>query len=328
MIQQQMRSRQTGITRWIPLVLLLVIVALIAGGGWWGQQQWQALSEERQMLAEHEERLASQAASQTDLEQALNEQQQAFNELRQLTRQLNSQMEEDRRRLSEVASGGQDMWIINESRALASLASQRLMLTQDAQSARRLLQAADETLRRLDDPKVLPAREALAVDMEKLSGAMRVDVQGMVLRLGALRQISTELAVPVEVAPPQRQRSDDEDSVWRKLADRLPVTVRQHEGPIPLPLSGAQAALVRLSLDGGLQQAQLALMQGRVDAYEQALAQVATTVEQWFRTTDPRAAQLLAAIEELSGAMASQALPEIGQGLAAIERLRVEEAER
>ncbi len=174
---------------------------------------------------------------------------------------LAAQMTKDRAALTDLKSGGQRLWLINEARALASLASQRLLLTQDALAARRLLKAADETLARLDDPAVLPARKALALDMETLSGASQVDVQGMVLRLGALRELVVELAVPAE-ASPERETPDVDQPWWQDVLDRMPVTVRRHEGAVPLPLSGEQASLVRLTLDGSLQQAQLALMQG------------------------------------------------------------------
>jgi uroporphyrin-3 C-methyltransferase len=234
-------------------------------------------------------------------------------------------MTKDRAALTDLKSGGQRLWLINEARALASLASQRLLLTQDALAARRLLKAADETLARLDDPAVLPARKALALDMETLSGASQVDVQGMVLRLGALRELVAELAVPAEASPPERDTPDVDQPWWQDVLDRMPVTVRRHEGAVPLPLSGEQASLVRLTLDGSLQQAQLALMQGRAEAYGQAVENARSTLEQWFRDDDPRAAQMQATLKEMGGASVAQALPQIGNGLAAIEALKRKE---
>ena len=82
---------------------------------------------------------------------------------------------------------------------------------------------------------------------------------------------------------------------------------------------------MRLTLDGSLQQAQLALMQGRAKAYQQALDTARSTLAQWFREDEPRAAQMRKALQELGGSNVAQALPEIGAGLAAIEELKRKE---
>ncbi|MDX1802668.1 MAG: uroporphyrinogen-III C-methyltransferase [Alcanivorax sp.] len=318
MTQDRLFSRQAGISLWGVLVVLIVLVAL-GGAGWWGWQQLAGLYQEKTSL---EQNLAS-------LRNDFNRQQQTVQSnlasLHKDQQQLHATMDSDRQALADLQSGGQRLWLINEARALASLASQRLLLTQDAMAARRLLQAADETLARLDDPKVLPARKALAADMEKLSGATRVDVQAMVLRLGALRDLTGELAVPARAAPPQRPESQETQSWWQDLLDRLPINIRRHDGAVPLPLSAEQASLVRLTLDGSLQQAQLALMQGRAQAYQQALDNCRSTLKQWFRDDDPRVAQFMAALDELGGSQVSQALPDIGAGLSAIETLKRQE---
>ena len=123
----------------------------------------------------------------------------------------------------------------------------------------------------------------------------------------------------------ERDTPDVDQPWWQDVLDRMPVTVRRHEGAVPLPLSGEQASLVRLTLDGSLQQAQLALMQGRAEAYGQAVENARSTLKQWFRDDDPRAAQMLATLKEMGGASVAQALPQIGNGLAAIEALKRKE---
>ncbi|EKF75456.1 uroporphyrin-III C-methyltransferase [Alcanivorax hongdengensis A-11-3] len=320
MTQDRLLSRQQGASLWVVLVLL-VIIAAVAAGGWWGWQQLSGLYAEKTTL---EQQVADLRQGQARQQQNL---QASLADLQQKQQNLQSRIDSDQSALADLKSGGQRLWLINEARALASLASQRLLLTQDAAASRRLLKAADGVLARLDDPRALPARQALAADMEKLSGATRVDVQAMVLRLGALRQLATELAVPASPTPPERNLDDSKDkSLWQGLLERLPVQVRHYDGKVPLPLNDAQAAQVRLTLDGSLQQAQLALMQGRGKAYQQALDSTRATLKQWFRADDPRVAQMLAALDELGGQTVEQALPDIGAGLTAIEVLKRKEA--
>lgn len=321
MTQDRFYARQKGISLWAVLIILVVLAAL-AAGGWWGWQQYQRFQQERTELSERLDNLESGVSR--DQESV----QDRLGKLKQEQAKLTDQVARSREALADLRSGGEQMWLINEARALASLASQRLLLTQDANAAKRLLKAADETLARVDDPAILPARKALALDMEKLSSADNVDVQGLVLRLGALRDLVAELAVPAQEAPPERQQPDDEQSWWQDIVDRLPVQVRQHDGAVPLPLSADQATLVRLTLDGSIQQAQLALMQGRAKAYRQALKNARATLNQWFHKNDPQAAHLDLAFQELTGQPVRQALPEIGAGLAAIELLKREEGKQ
>ncbi|BAP15235.1 MAG: uroporphyrin-III methyltransferase [Alcanivorax borkumensis] len=320
MTQDRPFFRQTGVSLLAVLLVLVVLVALGAAG-WWGWQEFTRLKNEKSGLADQVATVKSELTSQHRQVQA------ALSDLEKRQAKLAAQMTNDRAALTDIKSGGQRLWLINEARALASLASQRLLLTQDTLAARRLLKAADEVLARLGDPAVLPARKALAMDMEILSGASQVDVQGMVLRLGALRELVVELAVPAEALPSERDQPGVDQGWWQSVIDRMPITVRRHDSAVPLPLSGEQAALVRLTLDGSLQQAQLALMQGRADAYRQAVESAESTLKQWFRGDDPRAAQMQTTLKEMSGAQVAQALPQIGNGLAAIEALKRKEGE-
>lgn len=315
MTQDRPFSRQAGVSL-LTVLLVLVVLAALGAAGWWGWQEFSRLKSEKSSLADQVTTVKGELASQRAQVQS------ALSGLEKEQAKLAAQMTKDRAALTDLKSGGQRLWLINEARALASLASQRLLLTQDVLAARRLLKAADETLARLDDPAVLPARKALALDMETLSGASQVDVQGMVLRLGALRELVAELAVPAEASPPERDTPDVDQPWWQDVLDRMPVTVRRHEGAVPLPLSGEQASLVRLTLDGSLQQAQLALMQRRVQAYRQALDNAAAMLNQWFQEDQGRVRQMRAALEELGGQQVEQALPEIGAGLDAVRGLK------
>lgn len=318
MTQDRLLSRQRGVTIWLVLIIL-ILAAVIGAGGWWGWQEYQRLQSDKAGFAEQLQTLTSQMASQRS------EVQGALAAFEKKQAELASQQIKDRTALTDIKTGGQRLWLINESRALASLASQRLLLTQDAIAARRLLEAADNILARIDDPSVLSARQALAVDMDKLSRASKVDVQGMVLQLGALRQTVVELAVPVEEAPPEKNRPEVNQPWWQDVLDRMPVNVRHHEGRVPLPLTAEQASLVRLTLDGSLQQAQLALMQGRGEAYRQALDNARATLKEWFRKDDPRAAHMAEVLNDMGGKQVAYALPEIGAGLQAIEALKRKE---
>lgn len=328
MTPHSLSSRQQGRLLW-PLLILLIVVVLLAAAGWWGWQQWQRMEGQRAVQSEQISTLqqALQQLSQQQRQQNQT-QQQALQQLREQQDQMTAMQARDRKALFDVTRGGQRLWLINEAESLASLASQRLLLTGDAQAARRLLQAADKTLARIDDPAVLPARRALAVDMEKLHGAMQVDIQGLVLRLGALQDLVPELTVPARAKPAEQPTEAAPKTVWQRILDHLPVHIHRHDGKLPLPLTDTQASLVRLTLEANLQQAQLALMQSRYRAYQQALASTRQTLHEWFRDDDSRARQMLNALDELGSQQVKQAMPEIGAGLAAIRQLKRDTAKK
>lgn len=329
MTPHHLRVRQQG-RLFLSLLIVLIVLILLAAGGWWGWQQYQRLEGDR---ADQGQRLS---ALQQTLQQTLQqlrqqvqtqsrEQEQALASLRDHQERLAARQARDRELLFDVRKGGQRLWLINEAEALASLASQRLLLTGDAVAARRLLQAADRSLAHIGDPMVLPARQALAVDMEKLDGALQVDVQGLILRLGALRKLVPDLVVPIRPKQPSSQQpTDAEKSGWQQFLEHLPIHIHRYDEKVPLPLTEAQATLVRLSLEADLQRAQLALVQSRYPVYQDALASARRTLEHWFRDDAARVQQMRQSLKELSASDVKMAMPDIGAGLAAIRQLERE----
>jgi len=299
----------------LVLLLLLVVLAALAGGGWYGWQHYQRLSDQAR---DYRNQLA-------ELQQELNalrgEHGKQLSSLREDLKAVRSEAATRRQDLQALRSGGQTTWLLNEAESLASLAQQRLLLSGDRAAAERLLEAADRVLARIEDPQVTPVREALAADLEKVRGARQVDTTGLVLRLGGLRSVVTELAVPAgargDGASARRADPEESDNWWQ----RLPLTVRRHDQPLPLPLDDTRASLVRLQLVNELHRAQLAVMQSRPELYRDAVDSMLAVTEAWFPADRPRVKQFRQALTELRKAPVEQAMPEIGGGLGAIRGL-------
>lgn len=298
----------------VVLLLLLAVLAALAGGGWYGWQYYQRLTERAR---DYSNQLAE---LQSELRGLRDEYEQQLSSLREELRDVRGEAAARREELQALRSGGQTTWLLNEAESLASLAQQRLLLSGDRAAAERLLEAADRVLARIDDPEVTPVREALAADLEKVRGARQVDTTGLVLRLGGLRSLVEELAVPAgargaDAAP--ASEPEEAGNWWQ----RLPLTVRRHDEPLPLPLDDTGASLVRLQLFNELQRAQLAVMQSRPELYRDAIEAMGAVLQAWFPADRPRVRQLNQALSELREAPVEQALPEIGGGLRAIRGL-------
>lgn len=316
------RVRQQGAAL-INLLLLLVIIAVVAGG-WFGWRFFERISTENQTLREDILALTVSQQSGADLLAKKNAEAAARIEKLEVEQAVRGDT------LAALQRGGQRNWLLNEAQALASLAQQRLLLTSDIASAERLLGAADETLARMNDPNMLPARKALAADLEKLRGAKQVDVQGLILQLGALQQQVATLTVPVQVRDADIEEKlppSSDANWWQQFLYALPVTVRRQEAPLPLPLDAVQASTLRLYLDNALQQAQLSLLQNKPAAFQQAIAQARSALRGWLNTESSEVKHLDASLQQLANTNAEQALPEIGLGLKAIKGLQAEAAQ-
>lgn len=303
----------------VVLLLLVLLLVLVAGAGAMGWQQWQAFS---QRVAANERALAELQSARQQESSAVQED---VAQVRTRLDEIAEQSEQRKRLLATLQQSGQREWLLNEAETLARLAEERLLLTADLIAAGRLLEVADRTLARLNDPEVLPARRALAADMEAIRGARQVDVQALMLRLAALQDVVMDVAVPaaagdVTVAADGNEREDG--AGWQQLFANLPIRIQRQDGDHPLPLNAQQASLIRLSLDSSLQQARLALQQGKPAVWSQALAHAQSVTRQWLPTGQPRVKQLLASLEELEQASVDQALPDIGAGREAIRALQ------
>lgn len=316
------KQKRGSLRRLWRLVLLIIVIVIL---GWLGWRGWLYYQHDQQQTANTIQQLNQQ------LQQQQTSQQQLRQQLQTRINSLQAQVKLHRNKLAKLGNGGSRLWLLNEAKSLASLAQQRLILTADLSASYQLLQASSKVLSRINDPNVLPARKALAGDMQQIQAAQQIDTTALLLKLGALVNQLPKLSLPGAAdasgnatnAPAQQtepQQADD-TSWWHDLWQKLPITVQRTNGPLPLPLAPAQLAQARLSLGMDLQQAQLAVLQGRAKAYQQALAQASTLLTTYFSNTDSHVRAMQDAVAQLKQASIHQALPQIGAGLEAINAL-------
>ncbi|MFN3713729.1 MAG: uroporphyrinogen-III C-methyltransferase [Alcanivoracaceae bacterium] len=301
----------------LSVLLWLILAAAIGFLGWQGWRHIELAGQSRDQLATDLQELAGQYE---ELALQCEERDEVLAErLSSVDRLLDDQT----RQFKALQEGGQQNWLMGEAESLASLAGQRLLLTADLVATRRLLESADAALSRISDPAVMPARRALAVDIEAVRGAEQIDIPAVVLRLAALQLLVAELAVPAAPVVIEPVRSLPESPTWwQRLLHSLPVRIQRDGDQSILPLDQQQAALLRLALDNSLQQAQLALLQARPAVYLAALEQADRLLVSRFPLADARVRQLRTALDELKTEAVHQALPDIGRGLAAIRDLK------
>ena len=84
-------------------------------------------------------------------------------------------------------------WQLAEVKYLLLIASQRLALARDAATAQAILQSADARLVEIADPALIPVRERLIADINRLKAARSTDYAGLALMLADLSSRADEL---------------------------------------------------------------------------------------------------------------------------------------
>ncbi|MBT8148651.1 MAG: uroporphyrinogen-III C-methyltransferase, partial [Gammaproteobacteria bacterium] len=344
--------------RGIAWFALLLALLGLAGGAYLGYEFLQQQQREETLgnMAEknHQQILGFQRAlesAQSSVAEERAARQQAQASLQQALRDANASIEGHSRRLLSLTATTTDDWRLAEVEYLLRLANQRILTSKDGKTAINLLQAADQILLELGDPRLFPIREALANDKAALALVGDIDLDGVFLQLAALGRQINQLpilevpefaAVAVEqdsaaaagsaasdsaatdnaaaaVGPPSWLASLQEiaSSTWSEIKSL--VVIQQRDADIKPLLPPEQQYYLRNNLRLLINQAQIALLDGRQVPYSESLA----SAEAWLREHFPmqeqanqRAAQTL---RELSAVPVSAEYPDVSASLLAIK---------
>ncbi|WP_263261956.1 uroporphyrinogen-III C-methyltransferase [Pseudomonas entomophila] len=313
-------------------VLALLIGACGLGVGGWAAWQLRQLDAGQRQQGAQVQSLAS--ANQAIGEQARSldarlSQLPAADELedrRRLVAQLQSDQQRLGQRLETVLGASRQDWRLAEAEHLVRLASLRLSALQDVNSARALVQGADDILREQDDPNAFAAREQLARSLAALQATEQPDRTGLFLQLAALREQAAQLSALAPQFEADREAvstaSDDSTLHWRQWWARISSFFRIDFNPDanvrPL-LAGQGLNQVRLALRLALEQAQWAALNGEQAVFKQALGQAREILIRNFNQDNTQSSSLLASLDKLASSRVTVATPDLANSLAALQ---------
>ncbi|WP_417546907.1 uroporphyrinogen-III C-methyltransferase [Marinobacter segnicrescens] len=324
---------------WPLWIVCLILLAGLIALALWSWQQWQVQQQLEQSL-EHVSELNRQLDQRLDqgssdrserlqsVENTLREQQQTLGEQQR-------QIDHNARELLDAGNRTRTDWLLAEAEYLLRIANQRLLIEQDIRGALAALNSADEVLRETDDVGVYPVREQLSKEIMALRSVTDVDRTGLYLRLEAAREAVSQLtdqALIEERAPgfSADQSSQDDTATteentaaraWQRAKDSLKevVSIRRLDEPVKPLLSPDQSAWARLNLQLMLEQAELAVLRGHDDLYQQAMEKAVTSLEDWYDGTDNRVTALRDTLAELKDREINPELPDISQSLSLLK---------
>ncbi|WP_328188686.1 uroporphyrinogen-III C-methyltransferase [Marinobacter sp. OP 3.4] len=322
---------------WPVWLACLILLAGLIALGLWSWQQWQTQQQLRQSLqhvtemnSQLDQRLDQGRDSRTErlqsLETTLREQQQRLNEQQR-------QIDHTAGELLDAGNRTRTDWLLAEAEYLMRIANQRLQIEKDIRGALAALESADEVLRETDDVGVYPVREQLAREIMALRSVTDIDRTGLYLKLEAARDTVTRLTdrALIEQAPDFTGSGDDPQSdtvstgeessalsrAWKRVKSSLGnvVSIRRLDEPVKPLLSPDQSAWARLNLQLMIEQAELAVLRGHDNLYQQALDKALTSLDTWYDSSNNRIIALRDTLTELKGRDINPELPDISRSL-------------
>jgi uroporphyrin-3 C-methyltransferase len=245
-------------------------------------------------------------------------------------------------RVSEVVAGlrqqlgtSSEDWLIAEAEYLLRLANQRVAMEDDAAGAIKLFEAADQIIREAEGIVAFELREAIAMDIAALRGVSNVDIQGIFVELGALAGQIDVLEqkrlqyVPPVIAEQNATESEQQSLTARALAflvrigDRLASLVDyRNDGESIKPILPPEEEYdLKQNLALKIQLAQLGLLRGNQEIYEQSLLDAVEWVDQYFNSEASLTLSVRESLARLSGVDVSRNLPEVSGSLREIRKL-------
>ena len=229
-------------------------------------------------------------------------------------------------RVSAQAPPSRREWKVAELAYLLRIANHRVLMERDVNGALTLLRAADAILQELDDFALYQVRAQLADEILALENVESNDVQGLFLRLEAIKtEISTQsvklprferdaVEAPAEVEPGFFA------ALWEQIGGYM--RFRRFEGESVRPLlAPEEEAYLELNLRLMLERAQLAALRREQVVYEQSLQTTADWISTYLDLESPGVVRSLEELEALSTVILDQPLPDVSGSLSALKAL-------
>ncbi len=325
-----------GGSSFIGWLALLLVLALAAAAGWSVMQAMEREKALQQRISELEMVTQGEGRELQDLERKLQaELNTGVQDARaQLATQadamsnLREQLQRQGEQLEAYSANDHESWLRAEAQYLLRLASQRVIMARDTESALALLNSADGILRQLDDSSLHEVRAAVAAEQAALRAVPRVDVEGIYLRLSALIEQAGKLRIfqlPEQAAQPEAEPSEEwqvrlergYEEAARKLSDY--IVIRRRDVPMQALMDPQWEGLVRQNLRMLLEQAQVALLSGNQTLYVESLQRAQHWVDQFLDTDEAAALAMAREITQLEGQVIQVEMPDMDRSLQALD---------
>ena len=335
------KTAKTGLL-WLVTLLNLLLLGGAAYGGYWYFNQHSVTqtkldtlrSELNNELGQKHSQMTNRAAT---LEQQISAQAEATQDVldgeaaQQATvEQLENQLQGALAQIQELDGRRPTDWLIAEADYLVRMAGRKMWLEKDLRTAIMLLGNADQRLKSLADPSVLPVRALIAQDIQALQQVNPVSEVSVALALDGLVKQVDKLAIitPKEANEFTSEEVSDSASdwqqnllnVWRSLVDDF-IRVEYRDEPVEPMMTAQQEWLSREQIKLALQQAQAAALAGEQALYQASIERAATIISDDYIQSNSDVSGFQSALSQLKNTDISKAVPTELSSQAALESL-------
>ncbi len=213
-------------------------------------------------------------------------------------------------------------WQLAELRYLFLIAYHRLALAADADTAQAILQSADARLREIADPELIPVREQLIADLNRLSEFPRTDYSGLALLLGDLARRVDRLPLNLGASGVQTAATADEETPvsgnnWQRLARNLwqeiksLLVISRTDKNNATFLAPQERYFLYQNLRLQLEAARLALLSRDDGQFRDSVNACVDWLNEYFDSDDERVRNALASLENAAAVGLHGSVPSI-----------------
>ena len=320
------RERRPPARRWRLVLFLVALLAIAAGAAgylYFDISEGRKADEAKlRSLAAGVDALQQSHASLAENTRLLDQRLTAIDErFTGMLRELNSLY---RHRNSDIG------WQLAEVKYLFLIASQRLALARDVATAQAILQSADARLVEIADPALIPVRERLIADINRLQAARSTDYAGLALMLADLSVRADELPLNLGgSADPAALTTDTEplatDNRWQRLARDLwqelksLVVISRTDNNTAALLAPQERYFLYRNLRLQLEMSRMALLIRDEDQYRISVAACTEWLNEYFDTGDARVRSALDLLENAGSIDFDESVPFIDATLDAFD---------
>ena len=227
-------------------------------------------------------------------------------------------------------------WQLMEIKYLLMTASYRLVLERDVGTALAALRIVDTKLRAIPDPNLIPLREQLVADMNRLKATTAPDFTGLALLLSDLAgrveqfplktgKTNPATTAPVEVEGPATETGWQRLSrvIWRELKTLVVISRSDKKAAVLLP---EEQYFLYQNLRLQLESARLAVLLKDGDHFQESVNTCKDWLHDHFDTSDNRVRTALASLTDLAAIDLDETIPSIDRSLRALENYLARQA--
>ncbi|MDP2546961.1 uroporphyrinogen-III C-methyltransferase [Oceanobacter sp. 4_MG-2023] len=333
-------GRRSSLAIWLLVILVLLSLAVSAAVVWYGLQQHQQLGQLQQQLQGMAQQTQADRQTLNTLGQRQQQQDSGDRALQDQLATVSRQAQHNEQRLAGLAGSDRQDWLLAEVEYLLRLANQRLNLERDVTGAAAMLVAADKVLLEINNPAYDNVRTKIASEIQQLRRVPGVDKVGAIARLQAMQdsldQVDwlPQVRLPSTASDANTTLAGAAQAWYQQLFDELKqglaqvVRIRRQDSPVDIPMAPEQAYYLQQNAHLMLEQAQLAMLRGDQNLYDNSLGRVKGWVERYLPKQDQAVLALRQLLGELQQWQVSPAVPDISASLQALRaRMILDETE-